>query len=295
MQANLNIESGLLENADKFTDPFFKRFKLRHAENPLRLTYEIEKDYMFPTFYSDVTVAMGIFMCSYKKAKALLPHPRIKPVKMTRGRSLVAFACYEYKNVMGVAPYNEIAMTIPIMVDPVVNVPVLPMVVDSFKDLGFGYYVFHMPVTSKENQLRGNNIWGLPKVTQRIDIEGRGGDCHTAAYDESGELYFELSVPTDGKPEKFDVSSYLYSCLGCDLLKSKTCYKATFNVTKHMDLLLAKNKKPDREYLKIHNVHASRDLLGLDIEEHPFQLRFARGMNACFDLPDKKYKAPVKF
>ena len=38
----------------------------------------------------------------------------------------------------------------------------------------FGFYVFGMPVTSKENQIRGSRIWGLPKVTQEIDIHEDG-------------------------------------------------------------------------------------------------------------------------
>jgi hypothetical protein len=37
--------------------------------------------------------------------------------------------------------------------------------------------VFGMPVTSRENQLRGNKLWGLPKVTQQIDIEYQVVPC----------------------------------------------------------------------------------------------------------------------
>ena len=117
----------------------------------------------------------------------------------------------------------------------------------------------------------------------------------TTAFEDSGEPYFELSVPTDGKHEDFDVSSFLYSRLGDNLLKSKTCYKASFNVTKYMELLFNKGKKPDREYMKLYDAPSARMLRDLDIEEHPFQLRFARGMNACFDLSDKKYKSPFSF
>ncbi|MCK7515367.1 MAG: acetoacetate decarboxylase family protein [Desulfobacterales bacterium] len=118
-------------------------------------------------------------MCSYEKAAALIAEqlsPRIVPVRMTKGRALVAFSCYEYKNVMGVRPYNEIAIAIPVMVDPCCNVPVLPMVTDSFSR--FGYYIAGMPVTSKENTIRGRTIWGLPKVTQDIDIYREDEQLH---------------------------------------------------------------------------------------------------------------------
>lgn len=294
MKPTTEIKQEMPRNEDKFGHPFFKRFKLRHAPQPLRLNDEVEKDYLFPTFYGDVTCAMAIFLCDYKKAKALLPHPKIKPVKMTLGRAIVALSCYEYRNVMNVAAYNEIAMTIPVMVDPVANVPVLPMLMDkAFKE--FGYYVFSMPVTSLENQLRGLRIWGLPKVVQEIDIHEEGGDCVTRAKDENGEEYIEVRVPMEGKAEKFDVTSNLYSRLGDRLLQSETNFQAEFKVTKHLDLLLNKGKRTDRTYLKLGGGPAAAALRGLDIEEHPFQIRFARGMNACFDLPRPGYKSPVKF
>ena len=113
MKPNFDYGDPLLKNEAKFRDPFFRRFHLREAPVPFQLDEKISKSYLFPIFYADVTCAMGIFMCDYDKAQAILPHPRIKPVKMTKGRSLVLFSCYEYKNVMNVKPYNEIAMTIP--------------------------------------------------------------------------------------------------------------------------------------------------------------------------------------
>lgn len=188
MKPTLEIPEGLLDNSASFRDPFFQRFRLRHAPRPLQLTDAITKDYLFPTLYADVTCAVGIFLCDYDRARALLPHPKLRPVRMTLGRSLVVFSCYEYRSVLGVPPYNEIAMTIPVLLDPKVDVPVLPMVLNVFE--AFGYYVFSMPVTSLENRIRGNEIWGLPKVTQEIDQYEEGGDCVTAARDDAGERYF---------------------------------------------------------------------------------------------------------
>jgi hypothetical protein len=176
MRPSFDFDEKVLDNADKFQDEFYKRFKLRHAPQPLQLNDKIAKNYLFPTFYGDVTSAIAIFFCSYSKAEKIMLHPKIKPVNMTKGRSLVVFSCYGYKNILGVAPYNEIAMTIPVLVDPAVNIPILPMLMKGFPR--FGYYVFSMPVTSLENQIRGVKIWGLPKVVQEIDIHEDHGDCH---------------------------------------------------------------------------------------------------------------------
>ena len=293
MDANWKIDPLLLDNRREFDNDFFRRFRLRPAARPLQLADGISKDYLFPTFYGDVVCAMAVFMCSYERAAALMPHPLVKPVRMPRGRALVAFSCYEYRKVLGVAPYNEIAMTVPVMIDPGVNVPVLPMVLDLFTN--FGYYVFSMPVTSLENQIRGRTIWGLPKVVQRIDIEEDGGFVTTRAFEETGEPYFELSVPTGGTPQEFDVTSNLYSRLGDEFLQSETNFKAVFKVTKHMDLILRKGATPGRRCLRLCDSPSGRVLRGLEIEEHPFQFRFAANMSSCFDLPNRGFRSAVSF
>jgi len=292
MKPTFDYGAPLLKNEAKFQDPFFQRFRLSKASVPFQLDEKISKSYLFPIFYADVTCAIGIFMCGYDNAQAILPHPRMKPVKMTQGRSVVVLACYEYKNVMNVMPYNEIAMMIPIMADPIVNIPVLPMVLPFFRK--FGYYVFGMPVTSKENQLRGNRIWGLPKVTREVDIFEQGGDCVGIAREESRTPYVELRVPMRGSVTEFDVRTNLYSQLGGDFLRSEVCFKGSFKVTKHMKCLARKGLKPDRPYLKIADTPSAQILRSLDIEEHPFQLRYARHMNSALDLPKPGLGFPAR-
>src|SRR5216117_532608 len=98
MKTNLDYGDPLLKNEAAFQDPFFRRFHLRKAAVPFQLDERISKSYVFPVFYADVTCAIGIFMCDYRKAQAILPHPKMMPVKMTRGRSVVVLACYEYKD-----------------------------------------------------------------------------------------------------------------------------------------------------------------------------------------------------
>src|SRR5258708_26791877 len=110
MKPTFDYGAPLLKNEAKFQDPFFQRFRLSKASVPFKLDEKISKSYLFPIFYADVTCAIGIFMCDHGKAQAILPHPRMNPVKMTRGRSVVVRACYEYKNVMNGMHSNAIAM-----------------------------------------------------------------------------------------------------------------------------------------------------------------------------------------
>ncbi|MDP6907993.1 MAG: hypothetical protein QF371_00735 [Flavobacteriales bacterium] len=145
MKPDFNIASEFPDNADKFNSEFYMRFSLRKNSQPLVLSDTISKDFSFPTFYTNVSCAIGIFMCSYQEAQKVLPHPSMQPVKMPGGRAVVIFSCYEYKDVMNMKPYNEIAMTIPLLMNPRVSIPVLSLVSKAFKN--FGYHVFSMPVT----------------------------------------------------------------------------------------------------------------------------------------------------
>jgi hypothetical protein len=281
MQPNTRLEPGLVDNLSHFDHPFFKRFAVRPATAPLQLAEGIAKTYSFPTFYADVTCAIAIFLCDYRRAQAVLPHASMRPVRMPRGRAVVLLSCYEYKKVMNIAPYNEIAMTIPIMVGGSAP-PLLPLVMDFKKK---GYYVFSMPVTSLENQIRGARIWGLPKIVEAIDISVENGCCTTIARDDAGDVYFELTVPTAGSVKHFDETGHLYTLLDGRLLKSRTCFAGDFNVTTNERLLWQKGARSETPALKLGASSRADVLRDLDIEEVAFQYRFASGMNSCFDLP----------
>lgn len=287
MKANHAINPEKINNSESFSNDFFQKFVLKSAPNPLILNDQIQKIYQFPTLYSDVTCSMATFLCDYDKAKKILPHPKLNPVRMTKGRGLVVISCYEYKNVFQIAPYNEISMMIPVLFDPQLDIPILPMLAPAlFPSLG--YHVFQMPVTSKENQIRGNKIWGLPKTTEDIDIFEKNGECVTIAKEQDGTAYFQLRVPMTGIPTSFDVSANVYSSLAGKLISSRTSFKAQFQVNKMMKVLFKKGMKPDKQYLTIGSTSSARILRELDIEEHPFQFRFAKHLMAAFTLPNQE-------
>jgi hypothetical protein len=281
MRPNTRIEPGLVDNLSHFDHPFFKRFTVRPAPAPLALAEGVSKTYSFPTFYADVTCAIAIFLCDYRRAQAMMPHPSMRPVRMPRGRAVVLLSCYEYKKVMNIAPYNEIAMTIPIMVGGPAP-PLLPLVMNFKKK---GYYVFSMPVTSLENQIRGTRIWGLPKIVETIDISIDNGRCTTIARDDAGDAYFELTVPTTGSAKHFDETGHLYTLHDGKLLKSRTCFAGDFNVTTNPSLLWRKGRPAAAPALTLGSSPRADVLRNLEIEETAFQFRYASGMNSCFDLP----------
>ncbi len=283
MKVSTKIDKKLLPNENEFPEPFFQR-PLAPMGRPLQLTKAVSKTYDFPTFYSNVRCAIAIFFCNADAAARMMPHPRMKPVSMGAGRSLVIFSGYHYRKVRNLAPYCEIAMSIPMQLDGI-HVPILPVALPGLFS-GFGYSVFSMPVTSLENQIRVQKIWGLPKVVQEIDLRVERGNCTTIAWDEKGKEYFRFRVPTDGPTKRFDVSSHLYTMLDGRLLKSPTAFQGDFATQKHPGTLFAKNKPVAEPFLVVGSSAAAKPLRDLQIEPHAFETRYTDDMKSCFDLPN---------
>ena len=98
-----------------------------------------------------------------------------------------------------------------------------------------------------------------------------------------------------GKSKNFDVKSNLYTRLGDEFLQSETNFKAKFNINKYMGQLFKKGARPERISLKLGDTPSGRMLKDLEIEEHPFQFRYAVNMSSCFDLPNAGFKSRVSF
>lgn len=284
MKPTIDIDPAMFPNDDQFGHPFFQRFELRHRAEPLDVGDGVKKDYLFPALYGDVTCAISIFLCDYAGACSVLPDPAMKPVRMPHGRAVVAFSSYVYRNVRGVAPYNEIAMTIPVQYDTRWNIPLVPMLWSDAP--GFGYYIFGMPVTSEENRIRGCDIWGLPKRTHGIDIDVGSEVCATNATDEEGSSYLRLNVPVKGKLKSFDESSWVYSRLNDRTLRAKTSFAGDFQFNMNADALVRRDVRPDRSYIEIGEGGFAPELRRLGIEKRPLQTRFAQTMNSAFELPE---------
>ena len=153
-----------------------------------------------------------------------------------------------------------------------------------------GYYVFSMPVTSRENCLRGNNIWGLPKVTQAINIETDGDETVVVCCETDGKEYFRLRVPKTGKPTSMDETTYLYIKLNGKILKARTDFKGNFNINKNMGVLLKPNTVPKNSYLILGDTPCGNKIKALKIDPTQLQLRYVEHMCSCFDFYDVNYE-----
>jgi hypothetical protein len=279
-----NIAPSLLENFNEFQAPFFQQFSLRHAPEALRLNENITKDYFFPTLYGDVTNATALFMCSYEQAAKLMPDSSLKPVNMGFGRALVVFSSFRYNKVFGISPYNEVAISIPVVPSHQPSLPVLPLLFADRSNLGF--YVISMPVTSLENKIRGRKIWGLPKVLQQIELQVDGSKYVTRVHDEEGEIYLEFQVPMTGKPARLEQKTRLISRTeGGQILNATSTGSGDFAVTSWPHSRHLKTNSNERPFISFGASQSSQLLRDLKIASHPFEVRFGANVQSVFDLP----------
>jgi hypothetical protein len=79
----------------------------------------------------------------------------------------------EYRRIADVAPYNEFGIMVPVLYEPTVNIPGLPLLFPHwFKR--FGLYIHHLPVTTQAAYDFGVEIWGYPKIVAEISFEDVG-------------------------------------------------------------------------------------------------------------------------
>jgi hypothetical protein len=280
---NAAIEPALIDNFDQFTGPFFERFLLHYAPAPLILNDRIQKDYLFPTFFRNVTQAIAMFFCSYEKAKALLPDPALMPVSMGRGRALVVLSSFHYRVVMGMPSYNEVAVSIPVINGSRQDSPNLTPMDNGYE--GLASCVVSMAVTARENQIRGVKLWGIPKVLAQIELKADGDDYVTKVHEPSGAVYLTFRVPRSGSRKTVEQMADVYSVKDGRLMKARTHMTGQFVKHSFPLSLVTSGKVPAQPFVELGTSPSAQVLKNLELRSCPFQLWFATGVSSCFDLP----------
>jgi len=131
-----------------------------------------------PVRYYEWSAMMAHFPAPAAALRKLMPSPRLRPAELVPGTGMVSMAAMEYRRIADVEPYNEFGIMVPVLYEPTVNVPTLPLLApDRFER--FGLYVHHLPVTTQEAYVFGVEIWGYPKFVAEISFEetGRARRC----------------------------------------------------------------------------------------------------------------------
>jgi hypothetical protein len=124
-----------------------------------------------PVFYYDVTAIMAAFLTPLARVRALLPSPRMKPLRATPWHAVTVVACFEYRD-SDAGPYNEVAISFPFTLDN--SAPVLTGLLGEIRR-GPLAYVYKLPVTTEIAYQFGVDFYNYPKFLASIDFTGEDG------------------------------------------------------------------------------------------------------------------------
>ena len=127
--------------------------------------------FRLPVFYYDVSAIMAAFLTPLEKVRALLPSPRMKPLRATPWHAVTVVSCFEYRD-SDAGPYNEVAIAFPFTLDD--SAPVLTGLLGEIRR-GPLAYVFKLPVTTELALQFGVDFYNYPKFLASIEFT-RAGD-----------------------------------------------------------------------------------------------------------------------
>lgn len=171
-----------------------------------------------PVRYLDWSAIVGGFTASADKLQELLPSKRLKPALLTPGRGVISFGAFEYRELVDWPAYNEVGMSIPVLYEPAVNVPAVPLLAPRwFKT--YGLYVHHLPVTTELARVGGIEIWGYPKFLAEITFEEAGESLRCRLRAEGKDIItLEVEELATGSRS---MDWHTYTVKGDELLKTR--------------------------------------------------------------------------
>ncbi|MCL7455292.1 MAG: acetoacetate decarboxylase family protein [Anaerolineae bacterium] len=191
---------------------FFEDIELHETE------LSTGKRIRLPVRFFEWSSIMAHFPAPASNLRRLLPSDRLKPALLAPGTGILTLVAMEYKRISDVAPYNELGIAIPVLYEPAVNVPALPLLFPH-RFPRFGLYIHHLPVTTQEAYDYGVELWGYPKFVAEITFEEDDGARRCRLRADGQDV---LTVVVDKRPTRLKSLDYhTYTVLDGQLLHTR--------------------------------------------------------------------------
>ncbi len=238
-----------------FENAFFKKF----PQQPSSFVNDDgdEVVYEFPSLYEGGRGMMGMYTCSWSKARALLPSCSLIPAPGGIGRALVVVGAFEYLNPKGMGPYNELLFGLPTL---------------SLRKNPVGLSMQQLIVDVPENIQRGKHLWGMNKSMGEFEF-GDDGDFRYCEVSRNGRRVLRFEVPRKGRSRRFEDCMTLVTQKDGQLLRSRSCMSGRrLDTRKGASLLFGADP-------------FAAELQGLEISDSPLKASFISPLDNALSLP----------
>ncbi len=226
-----------------------------------------------PTKYFG-NVFMGAFPISTKKAKEVINTNRLKPIEIKPGKSIVALTIFNNHDTP-VDPYKEIVVSIPVLCDARVSIPLLPFLIKSlFRNSGF--YVLTVASDTSLSREEGNIIFGYPHYEGNINVEFIQNESNFyAKLDEAGKNILSIRVNKikREKIEQVDYQTYF--------TKNNNLYRIEMNTV----AIVGRSFKKSDGILELGSHVISQTLKNLEIDPKPVEISYYRNSIEILNPP----------
>jgi hypothetical protein len=135
-----------------------------------------ERSIRVPVFYYDTMRLDALFLASRERLEALMPSPRMHPLRVTPWQGIVAISAMEFRD-SDIGPYNEVSISVPFTMDD--PSPLFTGILrKGAKEPNL--YIHQLPVTTEIARAAGVDFAGYPKFIGKIGFEKQGEwvSCH---------------------------------------------------------------------------------------------------------------------
>jgi hypothetical protein len=153
--------------------------EIEHREMPWG-----QRSFFIPVvFYYDTMRLDTFFLAPRGKLQALMPSPRMHPIRVTPWHGIVTISTMEFRDT-DLGPYNEVAISIPFTMDKAS--PLFAGILRKSRGEP-NIYIHRLPVTSEIARDSGVEFAGYPKFLAGIKFEKQADwiTCHLAEADQT--------------------------------------------------------------------------------------------------------------
>lgn len=122
-----------------------------------------------PVKYTNLEAYMFFFPCYLDKVFSMIDSNRISPVKLGLNRGVLGITIFDYLE-CPVGPYREVALSVPVLLDSKLNIPLMPLVFESILK-NFGFFTILLAMDTQLGIQHSKEVFGYNTFPSVLDID----------------------------------------------------------------------------------------------------------------------------